>query len=105
MSDTNITETRITDAIIRYLRQVPGCWYVKVYSGTSMQRAGLPDLLVCCRGRFIALEVKSPTGRPTKLQQHTLREIVRAGGTAAIVRSVEEARMILEKSGPTPCHG
>jgi len=105
VSDNNAPEASITAAIVRYLRKVPGCWHVKIYGGTSMQRAGLPDLIVCYRGRFFALEVKSPAGRTTKLQQHTIREIVRAGGVAAIVRSVEEARIILENYDSAPCHG
>jgi hypothetical protein len=45
--------------------------------------------------QFVALEVKSPTGRPTAQQTAFLDHITAAGGCAGIVRSVEDARQIL----------
>jgi hypothetical protein len=45
--------------------------------------------------QFVALEVKSATGRPTEEQRHFLALVERMGGIAAIVRSVEEAEQVL----------
>ena len=39
--------------------------------------------------------VKTEDGKPTKLQEATIRNIRASGGTAAVVRSVEEVRWIL----------
>lgn len=52
---------------------------------------GRPDLVVCARGRFIALELKRPGGRVTPLQAQRLKEVRAAGGVAAVVYSVEDA--------------
>jgi len=51
--------------------------------------------------QFVALEVKSATGRPTPQQTAFLNHITAAGGCAGIVRSVEDAREIL-RTGAKP---
>ena len=45
--------------------------------------------------QFVALEVKSPTGRATKEQSQFLEHIQVAGGLAGIARSVDDAAAIL----------
>lgn len=41
--------------------------------------------------RFLSIEVKSATGRPTEAQVNWQAAILRAGGIAGVVSSVEEA--------------
>jgi hypothetical protein len=50
--------------------------------------------------QFVALEVKSATGRPTKEQGQFIDHINGAGGVAGIVRSVVDAQKLLNI--PTP---
>lgn len=76
-------------AIARRLREC-GMFVFKVHGGPE-QIAGIPDLIVCCDGRFVGLEVKRPGEHATSLQLFTIREIQAAGGTAAVVHAVEEA--------------
>ena len=45
--------------------------------------------------QFVALEVKSATGRPTTQQTQFLNHIASAGGCAGIVRSVDDALTVL----------
>jgi hypothetical protein len=45
--------------------------------------------------QFVALEVKSATGRPTAEQTRFLNHISSAGGCAAVVRSVDDAYSVL----------
>jgi hypothetical protein len=45
--------------------------------------------------QFVALEVKSATGRPTAEQTRFLSHITSAGGCAAVVRSVDDAYSVL----------
>ena len=59
--------------------------------------AGLPDIIACIRGRFVAFEVKTPIGKLTKLQEITIQKIRDAGGQAFKVTSVIEVAQILEK--------
>jgi hypothetical protein len=88
-------EKEITAAIMRYLKTVPGCFAWKEHGG-MYGTAGLPDVIVCYRGRFIAFEVKIPSGKLTKLQETTITKIRDAKGEAFKVTSVEEVREILK---------
>ena len=90
-----MSETDIVKAILRYLKTVDQCFCWKEHGG-MYGTAGIPDIICCCRGRFYGFEVKTGTGKPTELQKATIRKINRAGGTAAIVRSVDDVRRILE---------
>ena len=46
-------------------------------------------------GKFIALEVKSSTGRTTEEQRMFLRLVFGAGGIAGVVRSLGQARRVV----------
>ena len=72
-----------------------GCFVFKVHGGPTMM-VGLPDQIMCYRGRFVAMEVKMPTGKTTKIQERRIAEIKAAGGHAFVVRSVEDAMDALD---------
>ena len=84
-------ESEIVKAIMRYLKTVPECFCWKEHGG-MYGTAGIPDIIACIGGRFFAFEVKTLTGKPTKLQEATIRKILASGGTALVVRSVDEVR-------------
>lgn len=58
-----------------------GCWVLKTWSN-GIQREGVPDLLICCNGFFIGVELKNETGRPSALQLWNIEKINNAGGFA-----------------------
>ena len=67
-----------------------GCWFVKYWSGGAVNglkftKDGVPDLLVCCNGYFVGLELKAENGHPSKLQLWTIDQIREAGGIAMVV--------------------
>ena len=88
-----MSETRLKAAITRALRE-RGAWVYKVHGG-PLGSAGVPDLLVCYKGRFVAVEVKIPSGRVSPRQRLVIREIVAAGGEAIVAWSVAEALAII----------
>jgi hypothetical protein len=67
----------------------------KIHGGPTMM-AGLPDLIFCYRGQFVALEVKMPEGKVSVIQKRRIREIRDAGGRAYVVRSVSAAMRVLD---------
>ena len=89
-------EKDIVKQIKTYLKGIPSCFCFKEHGGPYGQ-TGLPDIIVCLSGRFIALEVKTETGKTTALQELTLKEIRKAGGIAEVVRSVGEVKALVEK--------
>ena len=82
-------------AILKYLKTVPNCFSWKEHGG-MYGTAGIPDIICCYCGRFVAFEVKTETGKLTKLQEATIRKIKEAKGQAFKVTSVEEVKQILE---------
>ncbi len=58
---------------------------------------GGTDLIGICRGRFLAVEVKTSTGRATTEQQRFINAVLTAGGIAGIVRSPEEALSLIRE--------
>ena len=93
-----MNESAIVQSILRYLKTVPGCFAWKTHGG-PYGTAGIPDVIACVNGRFNAFEVKTASGKATALQEMTIRKILAAGGTAAVVRSVDEVRAILTEHG------
>ena len=56
------------------------CWFIKYWSGAAFTKTGIPDLLVCCNGYFLGVEIKAPKGKPSELQLYNLKKIDEAGG-------------------------
>ena len=90
-------EKDIVAKIRNYLKTVPNCFFWKEHGG-QYGTAGIPDIIVCHRGRFIALEAKVGKNTPTKLQAATIDKIRQAGGTAAVVYSVEDVRSVISET-------
>lgn len=90
-------EADIVKAIMKYLKTVPGCFCWKEHGG-MYGTAGIPDIIACIGGHFFGFEVKTDSGKPTKLQEATIRKILAAGGTALVVRSVDEVRTVVNGS-------
>ena len=91
-----MAERDIVAAILRLLKKTPGCFCWKEHGG-MYGTAGIPDIIACINGRFVAFEVKTETGRLSKLQEVTLRRIRDAGGVAYMVRSAAEVSGILRE--------
>lgn len=74
-----------------------GIYYFKML-GCSATRAGVPDIICCVNGKFVAIEVKAANGRPTPLQIMNIQEINRCGGMAIIVypKDFENLKGIIE---------
>lgn len=51
----------------------------------GMGRAGIPDIIGCLDGQFIAIECKAGRGTTTALQERELTRIQNAGGYAIVV--------------------
>jgi hypothetical protein len=59
--------------------------------------AGVPDIVVCYKGRFIGIECKAGDNKPTPLQKKALRDIELAGGISMWVteKNVETVHNML----------
>ena len=94
--DNTVKEADLITTIKKYLATLPETFAWKEHAG-QYGTAGIPDIIVCHRGRFIALEAKVGKNQPTKLQAVTIEQIRKAGGTAAVVRSVADVKTIISE--------
>lgn len=89
-----MNEQAVVDSIKRYLKSVKGLFFWKEHGGIY-GTAGIPDLIVCYKGRFIAFEVKRPGRNTTLLQEQTIRMINRCGGFAMKVDNVNQVKEVI----------
>lgn len=66
--------------ICKYLDSI-GAWYCKPAT-YGRGKSGVPDIVACIKGKFVAIEVKRPGKVATKIQARRMDEIKAAGGIA-----------------------
>ena len=88
-------EGKVKNAVKAYLKEI-GAWHFLPVSN-GMGRHGIPDIIVCWQGRFIAVECKAPGKRSntSALQDRELAGIAAAGGVAVVVDDVEQLKAAL----------
>jgi Holliday junction resolvase len=61
-------------------------------------RAGIPDIIACMDGHFVAIECKAGKGQTTALQDRELNAILQHGGTVFIARehNLDDLKLLLE---------
>lgn len=76
-------EKQFENQVKAFLKE-QGCYFLKTWSN-GVQRQGVPDLLVCCNGYFVGVELKNETGKPSELQLWNIEKIREAGGFAFVL--------------------
>ncbi len=79
--------------IVQYLES-RGAYVVKVVAAS---KKGVPDVLACYKGRFLAIEVKTPTTRAnvSKLQDYNLDKVSEAGGYSGVAVHIDDINPML----------
>ena len=78
-----MTEKQFENKIKKFLKSY-NIWFTKVWGG-GYQKAGIPDILACVNGRFVAIEIKGSSGKPTELQKYNIKKINESNGVAVIL--------------------
>jgi hypothetical protein len=75
-------EGRVKDAIKKYLKSI-GAWYFMPVSN-GMGQVGIPDIICCYKGIFVAIEAKAPGKKAnvTENQKRVMDAIRTADGWA-----------------------
>ena len=76
-------EKTFENKIKRFLEE-QGCYFVKFFAN-GYTKSGVPDILCCCNGFFVGIEVKAQNGKPSDLQIHNCEKIRESGGFAWVV--------------------
>lgn len=60
-------------------------WYIKYWAGAQFTKSGVPDILACINGHFVAVEVKAADGTPSDLQILNCKRINAGRGLAFVL--------------------
>lgn len=92
-----MTEEKLFENKIKSYLKSKNCWFVK-YFANAYTRAGIPDILACVNGYFVAIEVKSSKGKPSELQVYHRDEIRKANGICLILypEQFEDFKLLID---------
>jgi pantoate kinase len=95
---TSLTPEGMVKAHIKQSLKDAAAYYA-MPMGSGYGASGVPDFLVCHKGRFIGIEAKAGKGTTTALQERHLGEIVMAGGVALVVNehNLDELKELLNE--------
>lgn len=70
----------------------PYVWYNREDAKTI---SGVPDILACIQGHFVAFELKDNIGKASAPQLAKIDCIIRSGGIAIVTRTISEVLAVL----------
>ena len=76
-------EKKVKDKVVRLLKEEGVYYFFPATHGFG--RSGVPDIICCVGGRFLAIECKGGSGKLTALQANEIERIRAAGGAAVVV--------------------
>lgn len=76
-------EGRVKDKITKLLKSYNVYYFFPVTGGYGM--SGIPDIVCCHNGRFVAIECKAGKNKTTALQDRQLEMIRQSGGIALVI--------------------
>lgn len=105
-----MSETQLVKSILEAVNHYGYFWRnntgaTRIGDGRSARfvRYGLPgsaDIIGVCQGRFIAIEVKTRTGRQSDTQREFQRHVEQHGGVYVLARSVDDAVNRIRSNNP-----
>lgn len=79
----NTPEKKVKDKVVKILKSHGIYYFFPTTFG--MGRSGVPDIICCFNGSFLAVECKAGKGKTTALQEMEIAAIRKAGGTAFVI--------------------
>ena len=91
-------EKKVKAKVVAQLKMLGAYYFYPVTGGYGA--SGVPDIIVCYRGRFFGLECKANGNKPTALQLLNIDNINDAGGIALVIdeTNMNEVKTILENT-------
>jgi hypothetical protein len=88
-------EKKVKNAVVLILKEYDAYWFYASTHGYG--QSGVPDIVACYRGYFIAIECKAGSNVPSALQTLNLSRITKSGGIALVVneRNIDDVRQAI----------
>jgi hypothetical protein len=90
-------EKRVKDKVVAILKGDGVYYFFPATHGYG--RSGVPDIIACVNSKFLAIECKAGTNKPTELQVREIEAIRRNNGVAVVVneQNWEMVRPLVQK--------
>src|ERR1035437_788638 len=85
-----------TKQAVQEMLTISGAYFFMPFGG-GYGRAGIPDVVACIHGHFLAIECKAGKGKTTALQDRELQRISDAGGESLVVYDTPTAYAQLQE--------
>jgi len=82
-------ESKVKAAVVKLLKQYDVYYFFPATHGYG--RSGVPDIVCCLRGKFLAIECKAGDNKPTALQEKEINTIRKAQGIAVVINETNLA--------------
>lgn len=76
-------EAKVKKKVVDVIKKNNAYYFFPATGGYG--RSGVPDVVCCYRGHFIAIECKAGTNKPTPLQEAEMAKILQAQGFVRVV--------------------
>jgi len=88
-------EKKVKANIVKQLKAMGAYYFFPATGGYG--RGGIPDIIVCYKGKFFGIECKAGNNTPTSLQKLEIAKIKHAGGSAWVMneKNCHKAREML----------
>jgi Holliday junction resolvase len=92
-------EAKVKKKVVDVLKKNGAYYFFPATGGYG--RSGVPDIVSCYRGVFIAIECKAGTNKPTPLQQAEMGKIKQAQGFVLVVNedNIDDVSTLLRDIG------
>ncbi len=85
-------ESQMERRLVEGVKRLGGMCLKFVSPGTL----GVPDrIIITAKGRVIFVELKTETGRLTKIQRYVIGEMQKRGADARVVKGIDEVKELL----------
>ena len=92
-------EAKVKKKVVDVLKKNNAYYFFPATGGYG--RSGVPDIVCCYRGIFVAIECKAGSNRPTALQESEMQKIRQAQGFVLVVNetNIEDVAVLIRDIG------
>lgn len=93
-------EAKVKAKVVKILK-AHGVYYFYPVTG-GFGRSGIPDVICCVSGYFLAIECKAGNNKPTPLQEAEMQKIRDAGGVTLVVNetNIDDVELLIRTYNP-----
>ena len=97
MAEKKVLESWVKKKVVDHLKSLGVYYFFPVASG--YMKSGVPDIICCIKGKFVAIECKAGKNKTTAIQDKNINAIRSNEGIAMVINedNLEFMRMVIHE--------